>query len=76
MHWSCDVSAPWDYISYAVYPRNQSINQFQETRCARPSAAFTWLKRRRAKSVSWGTPLGTPDVTVDKLLLIPSIVTL
>ena len=27
MHWSCDVSAPWDYISYAVYPSNQSINQ-------------------------------------------------
>ena len=27
MHWNYDVSAPWDYISYAVYPSNQSIKQ-------------------------------------------------
>ena len=26
MLWSCDVSAPWDYISFAVYPSNQSIS--------------------------------------------------
>ena len=27
MHLSCDVLALWDYISYAVYPSNQSNNQ-------------------------------------------------
>ena len=24
MLWSCEVSGPWDYISYAVYPSKQS----------------------------------------------------
>ena len=60
MHWSCDVSAPWDYINYAVYPSNQSINQSINNVRSKPFTTWCQAMPKKVHIITYNYTLFLP----------------